>query len=76
MSTVKKPSIKRRTATEARPAPNLAKAFPAPSVGEVKNTSIDLPVELHERLRLLAFTERTSMKQLIIDALEATYPAQ
>ncbi|MDY6056116.1 hypothetical protein [Micrococcus sp.] len=76
MSAVNKPTIKRREPTgETRPVPNMSAAFPARSRQEVKNTSIDLPTDLHERLRFLAFTENTTMRQLIIDALEKTYPA-
>ena len=75
MSAVNKPTIKRRENTgEARPAPDMSAAFPQRARQEVKNTSIDLPADLHERLRVLAFTEHTTMRQLIIDAIEKTYP--
>jgi len=50
-------------------------AFTAAPGGEVKNTSIDLPVELHKRLRVKALQDDTSMKALIIEALETAYPA-
>lgn len=76
MSAVNKPTIKRReNAAETRPAPDMSAAFPTRASGGVKNTSIDLPLEMHERLRVLAFTEHTTMKQLILSALEKAYPA-
>ena len=54
---------------------DLRKATTAAPGGEVKNTSIDLPVELHKRLRVKALQDDTSMKALIIEALETVYPA-
>lgn len=74
-----KPAIKRRRASTApaaeAPAPDMRAAFTATPGGEVKNTSIDLPVELHKRLRRKALEEGTSMKALIIEAIEAAHPA-
>ena len=69
-----KPAIKRRRASTA-PAPDMRAAFTAAPGGEVKNTSIALPVELHKRLRVKALQDDTSMKALIIEALETVYPA-
>lgn len=73
-----KPAIKRRRASGApaveAPAPDMRAAFTAAPGGEVKNTSIDLPVELHKRLRRRALEEGTSMKALIIEAIEAANP--
>lgn len=73
MSSTPKPSIKRRRATAA-PAPDMRAAFTASPGVEVKNTSIDLPVELHKRLRRKALEDGTSMKALIIEAIEAAHP--
>lgn len=74
-----KPAIKRRRASAApateAPAPDMRAAFTATPGGEVKNTSIDLPVELHKRLRVRALQDDTTMKALIIEALETVYPA-
>lgn len=69
-----KPAIKRRRASTT-PAPDMRAAFTTAPGGEVKNTSIDLPVELHKRLRVKALQDDTSMKALIIEALETAYPA-
>ncbi|QQE48231.1 hypothetical protein I6H91_08755 [Micrococcus luteus] len=75
MSTPNKPTIKRRTTTEPRPTPDMAAAFPDRTRPQVKNTSFNLPIELHERLRVLAFQQNTTMKDLIVEAVEKAYPA-
>lgn len=77
MSTPKKPSIKRRPkASDSRPAADMHKAFPAPATEEMKRTSVDLPAELYERVRVTAFKERIPMRQLYIEALEARCPEE
>lgn len=75
MSTPNKPIIKRRDPNESRTAPDMTAAFLDRTRPQVKNTSFNLPIELHERLRVLAFQRNTTMKDLIVEAVEKTYPA-
>ena len=81
MTTPRKPSTvagRRRPKGEAqpaaRPAGDMRAAYTVRPQREVVNTTFNLPVELHQHLKRLAFERDTSMKDLIVEAVEATYP--
>jgi predicted DNA-binding protein len=55
--------------------PPVRVSFDAPSTGEetiiMTTIQITLPDDLHHRPKLLATANRTTMKQLVLDAIEA-----
>lgn len=68
---------RRRTTTAPlapKQAADMRAAFTTQPAREVINTSFNLPVELHQHLKRLAFERDTSMKELIVEAVEAAYP--
>lgn len=79
MNTERKSTVKgRRRAAASTPqlaeAGDMRAAYTVRPQREVVNTSFNLPVELHQHLKRLAFERGTSMKDLIVEAVEATYP--
>jgi len=43
-------------------------------IDSMKRITIDLPDELHERLRLAAYTENRSVSAVVRDSLAAAFP--
>ena len=81
MTTPRKPSTvagRRRPTGEAqpaaRPAGDMRAAFQDRSRPEVVNTSFNFPRDFHEHMRRLAFERGVSMKDLIIEAVQAKHP--
>ena len=81
MTTPRKPSTvagRRRPKGEAQPAARSAgdmrAAFQDRSRPEVVNTSFNFPRDFHEHMRRLAFERGVSMKDLIIEAVQAKHP--
>ncbi|MCV7490020.1 hypothetical protein M3C70_010090 [Micrococcus luteus] len=77
MTTPRKPSTvagRRRPKGEARPAGDMRAAFQDRSRPEVVNTSFNFPRDFHEHMRRLAFERGVSMKDLIIEAVQAKHP--
>lgn len=72
-------SMGRRSPKPTEPAaPDMSRAYPEDSRAEepMKRTSLDLPLSLHRRLKVLSVTDGRPLRTLIIDALEAAYPAE
>lgn len=81
MTTPRKPSTvggRRRPKEDAqpaaRPAGDMRAAFQDRSRPEVVNTSFNFPRDFHEHMRRLAFERGVSMKDLIIEAVQAKHP--
>ncbi|CAM3863464.1 hypothetical protein E4A47_10325 [Micrococcus flavus] len=81
MSTERKPSTvggRRRPKTDqpqtARPAGDMRAAFQDRSRPQVVNTSFNFPRDFHEHMRRLAFERGVSMKDIIIEAVQAQHP--
>lgn len=81
MTTARKPSTvagRRRPKGEAQPAAqpagDMRAAFQDRSRPEVVNTSFNFPRDFHEHMRRLAFERGVSMKDLIIEAVQAKHP--
>ena len=81
MSTERKPSTvggRRRSKADqpqtARPAGDMRAAFQDRSRPQVVNTSFNFPRDFHEHMRRLAFERGVSMKDIIIEAVQAQHP--
>ena len=81
MTTPRKPSTvagrrrpKGETQPAARPAGDMRAAFQDRSRPEVVNTSFNFPRDFHEHMRRVAFERGVSMKDLIIEAVQAKHP--
>ena len=79
MNTERKSTVQGRRRTAAS-TPQLAEAgdmraaFQDRSRPEVVNTSFNFPRDFHEHMRRLAFERGVSMKDLIIEAVQAKHP--
>lgn len=69
------PSMRRPEPSKA-PKPDMSAAYRGhtEAAPAIRKTTIELPAELHKRLMREKIDRDMSLKDLIIDALEQTYP--
>lgn len=79
MNTERKSTVKGRRRTAAS-TPQLAEAgdmraaYTVRPQREVVNTSFNFPRDFHEHMRRIAFERGVSMKDIIIEAVQAQHP--
>ena len=63
------------TADPATPAPPATqpKAEPSPQKQQMKRLTLDIPAQLHQRIKVKAVTEGVTMVDMLRDLLEETY---
>lgn len=53
-----------------KPVPKVVLEIPVPEKEPLKRVTLDLPLELHTKLKIYAVTNQTTIRKFVIDLLE------